>query len=69
MTSMSAMKRALATAIEQAGGPRRLAKELGISRPAVAQWTICPHERVPAVSKLSGVPRHKLRPDLYEKPR
>lgn len=42
-----------------------MAAALGISRPAVAQWDVCPPLRVLQVEALSGVSRHRLRPDLY----
>lgn len=35
---------------------------------AVSQWRQIPHERVPQVSRVTGVPRWVLRPDLYERP-
>lgn len=35
---------------------------------AVSQWRQIPHERVPQVARVTGVPRWVLRPDLYEHP-
>lgn len=52
-------------AVTAAGGPTRLAEILGISDAAVCQWEHIPHKRVLAVEKASGVPRTRLRPDLY----
>ena len=46
----------------------RIASELGISRSAVAMWDKIPPERVPEVSRITGIPRHQLRPDLWEAP-
>lgn len=43
-----------------------LANSLGITPSAIAQWRQVPAERVPDISKLTGIPRHDLRPDLYE---
>jgi DNA-binding transcriptional regulator YdaS (Cro superfamily) len=43
-----------------------LARGLGLTRGAVAQWDRVPAERVPAVSRLTGLPGHIIRPDLYE---
>lgn len=43
-----------------------LAKELGISPPAIYAWRRIPESRVAAVSKLTRIPRHELRPDLFK---
>lgn len=56
---------ALKEAISSYGGNAALAKSLEISRPAVAQWEVCPPLRVLQVEALTGVSRHRLRPDLY----
>lgn len=50
-----------------------IAKALGRSRQVVWSW-FQENRRIPAESVLSvehvtGIPRHKLRPDLYERPR
>lgn len=45
-----------------------IAELLGISQPAVSQWTRVPVEHVKIVEKLTGVPRHVLRPDIYDPP-
>jgi len=47
---------------------RRIALEIGIAPSAVIMWKEIPAERVPAVSRISGFPRHLLRPDLWEEP-
>ena len=62
---MSDRDAALANAIEKAGGVRPLALPLEISPQAISQWRRVPATRVLAVEKVSGVPRHELRPDLY----
>lgn len=59
------MQLALKRAITNAGGQSALARRLGVTRAAVAQWEICPPFRVLAVEAETGVPRHQLRPDLY----
>jgi DNA-binding transcriptional regulator YdaS (Cro superfamily) len=56
---------ALREAVAAVGGNAAMAAALGISRPAVAQWDVCPPLRVLQVEALSGVSRHRLRPDLY----
>lgn len=62
---MSEASKALELAIKNVGGLAGLADPLGISIQAISQWYECPPLRVIAVEGLSGVPRHKLRPDLY----
>lgn len=52
-------------AIDAAGGIGALARALGISQPSVSNWNRIPAERVLAVETVTGVPRGRLRPDLY----
>jgi post-segregation antitoxin (ccd killing protein)/DNA-binding transcriptional regulator YdaS (Cro superfamily) len=54
----------LAAAIEAAGGTSVLARRLGITSSAISQWRQVPADRVLAVETATGVPRHRLRPDL-----
>jgi len=56
---------ALGRAIRQAGGVSKLSDALGITGPAISQWDRVPANRVIAVERITGVPRHELRPDLY----
>jgi DNA-binding transcriptional regulator YdaS (Cro superfamily) len=44
----------------------RLAREIGITRGAVAQWKDVPAERIFAVSRVTGIPLERLRPDLFK---
>ncbi len=56
------------SAIDQAGGIKQLAKQLGITSEAVRKWTAgwrVPAERVLEIERLTGVSRHDLRPDIY----
>jgi DNA-binding transcriptional regulator YdaS (Cro superfamily) len=46
----------------------RVAKALKITHGAVSQWKRVPAERVLTVEKVTGIPRHILRPDLYPDP-
>lgn len=46
-----------------------LAEALGIFPSAVQQWKKVPAERVVAVEKVTGIPRHELRPDLHLPPK
>lgn len=53
-------------AIQKAGGPKALADALNLVPSAVTQWVEIPARHVPAVSELTGLSRHELRPDLWE---
>jgi DNA-binding transcriptional regulator YdaS (Cro superfamily) len=56
---------ALSLAIKSAGGPKAVARKLGITHQAVIQWKECPPHRVLEIERLSGISRSVLRPDLY----
>jgi DNA-binding transcriptional regulator YdaS (Cro superfamily) len=55
-------------AIAAAGGPTALARELGIRMESLYSWEDNPPKRVAAVACASGIPRHELRPDLWDAP-
>src|ERR1039458_1173599 len=56
----------LSDALMALNGPRALARALGkISAQAVSQWQTVPPRRVLEVERVTGVSRHRLRPDLY----
>jgi DNA-binding transcriptional regulator YdaS (Cro superfamily) len=55
----------LELAIVRAGGITPLARRLGVSPQAVAQWKLVPLRRVVEVEIATGVPRERLRPDFY----
>lgn len=64
----AAMKRAC----DIAGGQSALAKKLGVRQSHVWHWVHrskngVPAEFAPAVEKITGVPRHELRPDVFER--
>jgi len=46
-----------------------LAAHLGITPSAICRWDIVPAERVGPVSDYTGWPKHRLRPDLWPRPR
>ena len=57
--------------IERGGGQGVLARKLGVTTAALTQWRTkrrIPAERVLAVSRLTGLSPHLLRPDLYPDP-
>jgi len=45
-----------------------LAPRLGISQPALSKWSQIPAERALKIEKITGIPRHLLRPDLWTPP-
>lgn len=62
---------ALAEAKRVIRGNTGLAEALSgkITPQAVSQWKQVPAERVLDVERVTGVPRHRLRPDLYPEER
>lgn len=52
-------------AIDAAGGVSALARAIGVAQPSISNWTRVPSDRVVAVEKATGIPRQRLRPDLY----
>ena len=58
-------KQGLKIAIKTAGGLRALARLLGITHQAVAQWDKIPAERILEIERVTGVPRGVLRPELF----
>lgn len=64
MTSSAALRRAIVAA----GSATRLARAIGVTAQAISQWREVPPRRVLAVERVTGVPRHELRPDLYPPP-
>lgn len=43
----------------------KIARTLGITHGAVYQWQQIPAQRVLEVERITGIPRSRLRPDLY----
>lgn len=56
---------ALLNELDERGLRSRIARELNITPGAVTQWQEVPAKHVLAVAKITGIPRHRLRPDLY----
>lgn len=59
------MDRALEKAIAQAGNQSALARALEVKPQAIQQWDRVPVHRVLDVERITGIPRHELRPDIY----
>lgn len=65
-------KKYLIEAIEKAGGQSQLAEALNISQGHIAMWVhrnkkAPPAEHVLKIEEVTGVSRHKLRPDVFGK--
>jgi DNA-binding transcriptional regulator YdaS (Cro superfamily) len=54
-------------AVIAAGGIRPLARALGILHTTIIRWRFIPIERLLQVEKVTGVPRERLRPDIFRK--
>lgn len=48
------------------GGAVRVSEKLGVTRSAVSQWRVIPFKYVRLISEETGIPREKLRSDLYD---
>jgi TorA maturation chaperone TorD/DNA-binding transcriptional regulator YdaS (Cro superfamily) len=55
----------LKQAIDKVGGVSELARRIGIAQPSVSNWDRIPADRVVMVEAVTGIPRTRLRPDLY----
>lgn len=58
----------LRAAIKVVGNQATLAEKLGVRQQSVSEWVrrnTVPAERVLDIERLTGVPRHEIRPDLY----
>ena len=58
-------KKFLDEKIKEYGGYGKLSKALKISRQSVYKWPQAPVERCRQLSKLLGVPREQLRPEIF----
>jgi DNA-binding transcriptional regulator YdaS (Cro superfamily) len=52
------------------GNLAQLAKELGVDKSTVTRWASgqVPIDRVNDVSRMTGIPRQELRPDVFGEP-
>ncbi|PDT74139.1 Cro/CI family transcriptional regulator [Bradyrhizobium sp. C9] len=65
---MAEKDQALLLAIRAVGTGDALAAGLAITPQAISQWKRVPLRRVLEVERLTGIPRHIQRPDLYPPP-
>lgn len=59
---------ALLEAARIAGSVTKLAALLGVTSQAISQWGRPPVTRVLEIERVTGISRHKLRPDIYPPP-
>jgi DNA-binding transcriptional regulator YdaS (Cro superfamily) len=50
------------------GLPSLIARELNLTRAAVVKWAKVPAERLVEIERITGIPRHELRPDICPPP-
>ncbi|HEY8685938.1 MAG TPA: Cro/CI family transcriptional regulator [Chloroflexota bacterium] len=58
----------ISKAIEKAGSVKALAEALGIKPQGISQWKHIPIEHARTIETLTGIPRHELRPDVWDAP-
>ena len=58
----------LKTRMALAGGPTKLGAMLNVDKSTFYRWRKIPPRHVPKISEAFGIPRHELRPDLWEAP-
>ena len=63
-----ARKKSTDEVVKAAGGAVAVAKAFRISPEAVYLWNEVPVLRVLVLERLSGIPRHEIRPDIYPPP-
>lgn len=59
------LAKGLAEIRKRKGLQSALAKHLGVTRQAISDWPAVPIERLRDVEKFTGIPREKLRPDIF----
>jgi len=45
----------------------KLAEKLGVKPSAISQWKKAPIARIAEIEAATGIPREKLRPDIFKK--
>jgi DNA-binding transcriptional regulator YdaS (Cro superfamily) len=69
MKLMPHENKSIQLAIDAAGGLRPLARQLGIKHSSIAAWARIPLRHLFTIEELTGIPREKLRPDIFKQPR
>lgn len=59
------LARGLAEIRQTKGLQSALAKFLGVTRQAISDWPAVPIDRLKDVESFTGIPREKLRPDIF----
>jgi DNA-binding transcriptional regulator YdaS (Cro superfamily) len=54
--------------IRRGGGASKIAHAIGRHHTSILGWTRVPAEHARAVETLTGIPKHELRPDLWDRP-
>jgi len=54
--------------VRAAGGPSKLGAAIGLKHSSVVCWTRVPAIHARKVELVTGIPLHKLRPDLWDAP-
>lgn len=54
-------------AAKKLGGIVKLSMALGLSRGAASLWSEIPVDHVHKLEELTGIPREKLRPDIFRR--
>lgn len=63
---MPAMETLIKWLDAERGRRMALAEALGVNASAISQWARVPIERTVAVEGITGIPRHVLRPDIFQ---
>lgn len=58
----------VAEIVKRAGGGAVVARALHLHRSAPQKWLSVPPTYVSAISRLSGLPAHQIRPDVFDPP-
>lgn len=66
--AMSSAEVPVSEIIRMAGGPYRVGRFFGITPQSVCGWDRVPPARVAGVSEMSGIPPHRIRPDVFPPP-
>jgi len=63
------MKSPAVKQIYKANQVSEVARACRITTQAIAQWRKVPYARVLIVERVTGIPRHQIRPDIYPPPK